>query len=144
MVILSPAALSRVYWTQESALIWSGTLLAAYTGSFVFLCCQADDHNDKNNPPSKKYIFLARRLSRSAYAVLSLNWSPLFNMRSIRGDNHHKDPRIHFSLTSSRIDSIRTLQSLMFLIVMLIINVNSCAYIWNMWLWWLEIGFTWR
>ena len=55
-------------------------------------------------------------------------WSPSLNMRSTTGDNHHKDPTIYFSLTSSRIDSIRTLQSLISCnVVMLVINVNGDA-----------------
>lgn len=57
-------------------------------------------------------------------------WSPSLNMRSTTGDNHHKDPTIYFSLTSSRIDSIRTLQSLINCnVVMPVINVNGDACI---------------
>jgi hypothetical protein len=43
---------------------------------------------------------------------LVLYWSPSFKIRSYKGDNHHEDPMILFSLTSSRIDSIRAQQHL--------------------------------
>jgi hypothetical protein len=52
------------------------------------------------------------KLTRTAYAVLSFNWSPSFNSWSFKGDNHHEDPMFLFTLTSSRIDSIRTQQYL--------------------------------
>ena len=43
-----------------------------------------------------------------------------------KGDNHHKDPMIRFSLTSSRIDSIRASQHLVdYTIVLLIIKVKG-------------------
>ncbi len=43
-----------------------------------------------------------------------------------RGDNHHEDPRILISLTSSRIDSIRASQHLVdYTIVLLIIKVKG-------------------
>jgi hypothetical protein len=49
-----------------------------------------------------------------------LYWSPSFNSRSLKGGNHHEDPTLLFSLTSSRIDSIRTLQYL-------VIRVYFCS-----------------
>ena len=43
-----------------------------------------------------------------------------------KGDNHHEDPMILFSLTSSRIDSIRASQHLVdYKIVLLIIKVKG-------------------
>ena len=43
-----------------------------------------------------------------------------------KGDNHHEDPMILFSLTSSRIDSIRASQHLVdYKIVLLIIHVKE-------------------
>jgi len=43
-----------------------------------------------------------------------------------KGDNHHEDPMILFSLTSSRIDSIRASQHLVdYKIVLLIIKVKK-------------------
>jgi len=43
-----------------------------------------------------------------------------------KGDNHHEDPVIIFSLTSSRIDSIRASQHLVdYKIVLLIIHVKG-------------------
>ena len=53
-----------------------------------------------------------RGLSRSTYAVLSFNWSPSFEFLVFRGDNHYEDSVFSHLLTSSRIDSIRTSQSL--------------------------------
>jgi hypothetical protein len=58
------------------------------------------------------YKLLFDKKTRSAYAVLSVNWSPSFKIWSTKGGYHHKDPVIIFSLTSSRIDSIRTSQHL--------------------------------
>jgi hypothetical protein len=52
--------------------------------------------------------------TRATYAVLS--FTGVHHLRSglFKGDNHHKDPVIYFSLTSSRIDSIRASQHLVF------------------------------
>lgn len=52
--------------------------------------------------PSKKRIS-CEGLTRSAYAVLSFKTGVYrFNSWSFKGDNHHKDSVIYFSLTSSR------------------------------------------
>ena len=46
-----------------------------------------------------------------------------------KGDNHHKDPMILFSLTSSRIDSIRASQHLAdYKILLLITNETGLQY----------------
>jgi len=50
-----------------------------------------------------------------------LYWSPSFKQNPVsKGGNHHEDPALLFSLTSSRIDSIRTLQYL-------VIQVYCCS-----------------
>jgi hypothetical protein len=41
------------------------------------------------------------------------------------GGNHHEDPLIPFTLTSSRIDSIRTSQHLVVLMPLSIVSVNT-------------------
>jgi hypothetical protein len=56
--------------------------------------------------------------TRAANAVLSVNWSPSFKIWSAKGGYHHEDPVIIFSLTSSRIDSIRASQYLVDLILL--------------------------
>ena len=64
-------------------------------------------------------IFCWQKNTRSTYAVSSLLESIIQNSVS-KGGNHHEDPALLFSLTSSRIDSIRTLQYL-------VIKVYCCS-----------------
>jgi hypothetical protein len=68
---------------------------------------------DKKRDP-REALLMARGQARTACAVLSFNWSPLFNSWSISGDSHHQDPVISLMLTSSRIDSHRAQQYLDF------------------------------
>ena len=62
----------------------------------------------------REALLVANGQTRTACAVLSFNWSPLFNSWSISGDSHHQDPVMSLMLTSSRIDSHRAQQYLDF------------------------------
>ena len=60
---------------------------------------------DKKRDP-REALLMARGRARTACAVLSFNWSPLFNSWSISADSHHQEPVISLMLTSSGIDPI--------------------------------------
>ena len=116
MVILSPAALYRTYWTQEPALIWSVYLHTLYTGSLVLLCVRAPIIMILKSP-SKKRISCEGPNTRPTYAVLSLTEVYHLNSWSFKADKHLKDSVLFLLLTSSRIDLIRTSQNLACLIL---------------------------
>ena len=68
---------------------------------------------DKKRDP-REALLMARGQARTACAVLSFNWSPLFNSWSIMGDNHHEDPVVFFYVNVQHNDSKRAQQYLDF------------------------------
>ena len=99
---------------------WSHSCSARHRNRFVVLI----GFIQNRRPASGCCRFHKIKKARSAYAVLSFNWSPSFNSRSFKGDDRHEDPMFYFTLTSSRIDSIRASQ---YLTCFMILSASSLS-----------------
>ena len=87
------------------------------------------DRGAKPMHPKRKDDFLLAKKRREPPMPFCLLLESIIQDPVYKGDNHHKDPMIFFSLTSSRIDSIRASQYLVdYKILSLITNETGLKY----------------